>query len=386
MKNAIGEYIELTDKEKQRLWNNATFIFDANIFLKLYQITGDARKVFFDSLEKIKERIWMPYQTAYEFMKNRNKKILSINQEYNDLNKDIEDFIKKVALVFNISEGHQECCKYKKELEVWVEQHKAKNPLVKEASNDAILNQILDYFKNKVGKEFEDKDLQKIKEDGELRYKRHIPPGYKDANKALGEDFDNNKYGDLIFWKEILGFSKANKKDIIIITNDRKEDWWEIISGKTIGPRPELRKEFLQHSGQVFYMYTFDNFLKFSEKDVDAKIIDEVKSDAEDDKVWDEGSDNYYKRKFYFDVNIRDKRAKLKYLKSKLDYLYSEYNDLQEMAKSTHKYIYQSAAERKKMEIEVVEKNILIIRNEIRHLMIEEESLIKNTKTKECLK
>ena len=37
MKNAIREYLELKDEEKEELWNNAVFVFDTNVFLNLYR-------------------------------------------------------------------------------------------------------------------------------------------------------------------------------------------------------------------------------------------------------------------------------------------------------------------------------------------------------------
>lgn len=32
MKNAMREYIELKDQEKEELWNNAVFVFDTIVF------------------------------------------------------------------------------------------------------------------------------------------------------------------------------------------------------------------------------------------------------------------------------------------------------------------------------------------------------------------
>jgi hypothetical protein len=40
-----------------------------------------------------------------------------------------------------------------------------------------------------------------------------------------------------------------------------KEDWWQKVKGRTLGPRSELIAEFWEHSGQMFHMYLPDNFL-----------------------------------------------------------------------------------------------------------------------------
>lgn len=77
--------------------------------------------------------------------------------------------------------------------------------------------------------------LPAINGEGAARYEGRIPPGYQDRNKK-GESNDDdpdevraggaNRYGDLIFWKESLAHAKAvGAGGIIILTNDRKNDW-----------------------------------------------------------------------------------------------------------------------------------------------------------------
>lgn len=81
-------------------------------------------------------------------------------------------------------------------------------------------------------------------------------------------------------WKEIIGYAKSKKVDIIFVTHDQKEDWWNTSNGKTIGPRIELRKEFYEETGKVFHMYTMSSFLSFfignKGSSIDKATIDEV--------------------------------------------------------------------------------------------------------------
>lgn len=77
---------------------------------------------------------------------------------------------------------------------------------------------------------------------GAGRFVGSIPPGYQDRRKkgsgdnAKADDkaktggdaapADSNRYGDLVFWKELLDHAAAVKaRAIIIFTNDRKNDW-----------------------------------------------------------------------------------------------------------------------------------------------------------------
>lgn len=50
----------------------------------------------------------------------------------------------------------------------------------------------------------------------------------------------------------------------IFVTDDAKEDWWQIQGDRTIGPRPELIAEFRTECKQNFYMYSSAQFLKFA--------------------------------------------------------------------------------------------------------------------------
>lgn len=67
-------------------------------------------------------------------------------------------------------------------------------------------------------------------EEGQERYKKEIPPGFKDAKSKDGV----RKYGDLIIWKELLNFARTQSKDIVFITDDVKADWWESENEKRI--------------------------------------------------------------------------------------------------------------------------------------------------------
>ena len=125
-----------------------------------------------------------------------------------DLNKSVNEFIKKLE-----------------------EQNKKDFSV----SEDPILEEIISLFNANMGDDFVEKE--KILEEAERRIKDKIPPGYKDNDKDR-----NNKYGDYFLWKQILEYGSKIKKPVIFITSERKSDWWEIVSGKTIGLLPELKK------------------------------------------------------------------------------------------------------------------------------------------------
>ena len=90
MRDTIKEYIELSDKEKNDLWNTATFVFDTNVFLNLYRYSNKTRNQLIESFEWLKTRIWMPYQVASEFCKDRYSVIDEANKRFDNLSADAD--------------------------------------------------------------------------------------------------------------------------------------------------------------------------------------------------------------------------------------------------------------------------------------------------------
>ncbi|MCY9160064.1 PIN-like domain-containing protein [Bacillus atrophaeus] len=96
--------------------------------------------------------------------------------------------------------------------------------------------------------------------EGELRYRYKLPPGYEDATKD-GID----KFGDLIFWKQILNkSSNIENKYIILVTSDVKPDWFQKNKkNEVVSPREELLSEFNQlHTEKEMIIIPFEDFIE----------------------------------------------------------------------------------------------------------------------------
>jgi PIN domain-containing protein len=74
----------------------------------------------------------------------------------------------------------------------------------------------------------------------------------------------------------MIAKAKAEKRPIIFISDDAKEDWWWIHKGRKLGPRPELVEEFMAESDQDFHIYEFSQFLRFA-----ADRFPEIKANVE---------------------------------------------------------------------------------------------------------
>jgi hypothetical protein len=93
-----------------------------------------------------------------------------------------------------------------------------------------------------------------------------IPPGFSDSQKPAP-----SRYGDFLIWKQIIDLAKAEKKSVIFVTDDAKDDWWFKVNNRTFGPRPELVQEFFQEAATQFYMYPSDRFMEIAQQNLEIK-------------------------------------------------------------------------------------------------------------------
>jgi hypothetical protein len=275
MKNSFPEFYKLSEEEYVALWDGCIFAFDANVLLNLYRYSLETGDNLIALLKNFSDRIWIPHQFAFEYQKNRMKVIEDQRLRY----------MKSINSIVGELETAQSLLGYFYS-EMPVEFTKLKTDLLKSrdeypgcTSHDKVRDEVDILFKDKVGQRFSDEELGKILQEGKERYAKELPPGYCDADKKdEGDPTKTRKYGDLIGWKQMILKAKGDKKPLIFITSERKEDWWQKVSGKTVGPRHELLKEFNDETGQIFHMYDMERFLEYAKEKfkVDKKTIDEV--------------------------------------------------------------------------------------------------------------
>jgi len=274
MKEAFFEFYRLDKKKLKEIWENGLIVLDANALLDLYRYSAKTRNALLRILRKNKDRIWIPHQFALEYHINR----LDVVHDQEKAYKEVEGILEKSSA---------ELSKYAKHPFLKIVENKNKiESIVKKIKEieekhpdwfqeDKICDSITKLFKGKVGKPYNEKEAKEKYEEGAKRYENEIPPGYKDEKKGL------KKYGDLIGWFQIIDKAKEVKKHIILITGERKEDWWRKVAGKMIGPRCELIREIHDKAGVSLNIYSIKNFLEHAKpeyrKIIDNEVIEEVK-------------------------------------------------------------------------------------------------------------
>lgn len=287
MKTTFPGHFPPTSKDVDHLWESCLFTLDTNILLNLYRYSDATRNEFIKVLEAIQDRLWLPHRAAEEYFENRltvisqqekayDEAIKAINALQADLSNDrqhpflSDNLMQKLTQVFG---------------EVVGELTSTKGTHANRTSSDEIQKTIGDLFERRVGPPYSDKQLEAICGEAKARYARKVPPGYKDSGKdeeIHSAAANYRKYGDLILWRQIAERASEVKKSVIFVTDDKKEDWWLLSRGKTLGPRPELVEEFLNQTGQAFYMYQADRFLEYAAKLLKQKIAPESMDEIRD--------------------------------------------------------------------------------------------------------
>lgn len=265
------------ESELSLLWNECIFIVDANVLLNLYRYSSETRSELEKALTNIKEQIYIPHQAAKEFLRNRLSVTAGQAKEYTTAIKTINDLVKTLSSKDRhpfLSDKELPDFKVYSDNLINSLELQQKN-LIDKFSNDEILSFVEELFEGKTGSPYDESKLEEITKDGEIRYQKEIPPGYKDSKKESSGD-PYRKYGDLLVWKQTIDYSLNEKKSIILLTDDKKEDWWLEQSGRTIGPRPELIEEFCNETQQKFWMYSVDRFIQESAKISKTTVSDEI--------------------------------------------------------------------------------------------------------------
>ncbi len=281
MKDLFPGHFKESDKILREIWKTSLFVFDANILLNLYRYSDTTRSEFLRILDKIKDRAWLPHRAAEEYLNNRLTVIDQQEKSYDDTEKSIESlkrdlenarqhpFVSKGVMEKVNSVFDELCGELKKNKSI----HTAR------INNDEIKDSIAEIFENSVGLPYEKERMEQLIAEGEERYKQKIPPGFKDGSKAGDSEVFSEKcrkYGDLIVWTQVIDKASELGRGVVLITDDKKEDWWEKFKGKTVGPRPELVKEFKDRANQTFHMYQADSFLELARVNLGEQVSDEI--------------------------------------------------------------------------------------------------------------
>lgn len=287
MKTRFNWYFPPTDAEVDAIWRNGILTVDTNVLLDLYRYHERTRTSLIDSIGSFEGTRWLSHQASTEFVRNRTKVIISSEKTFKQASEEADklqahlhssigqlkgnriipaDVTEELAAAMNSAID-----RLRERIDV------AKREYPRFIQDDPVLARLAVLFENAVGEDFDDADIPGIRSTADERKSRKIPPGYLDKDKD-----GDRPYGDYYLWRQILEQGRRENRPIILVTSERSEDWWEIISGKTTGPRPEMLKEARAFVGHPVLIYQTDRFLELSlqrlHRPVNSEAIEEIRA------------------------------------------------------------------------------------------------------------
>jgi hypothetical protein len=289
MRKLFRGYYQPSSEEFKNLWENGSIVLDTNVILNFYRYSEKTSNDLFKTLRQFSDRLWIPYQVASEYQKNRLEVITSKKNAYDDiceifdqsknkLKSDLQRHGKHPFIEIKNIENKIES--FHSNMHKQIIGYKKKHPdLIK---NDSVRQKITELFDGKIGNNYSKEKLTEKYQEAKKRYDEKVPPGYLDEKDKKG----NEKYGDFIVWSQIIEKAKESQKPIIFVTDETYDDWWWKWNGETLGPRPELVQEIYSETGVLFYMYRPEQFIRYAgtylNQKVDSNTVKEIQKISEE--------------------------------------------------------------------------------------------------------
>lgn len=209
-------------------------ILDTNILAYLYKLHEAARQEFFawSDAAVLSERLAIPAWAASEYLSRVTGKNLESytpkSKEPTQIKKALENLHQTAALfvddeILRRTSFQGDRVAYINGFRAAIEELEKHLGVFKHQFDAGTIHQqIQDHLSTCIL----DSDLSSLcsraAHEGAARFEHRMPPGFKDGNK------DENPYGDLIIWYEILEKSNAASAQfpkVLFVTNDEKSDW-----------------------------------------------------------------------------------------------------------------------------------------------------------------
>ncbi len=286
LREAFPGHFRPTAEEFDRMWSEGMVVLDTNVLLNLYRYSPSTRAELLTVLLALEDKLFLPHQVGQEFLDRRlttirtqREKVSKLRVRVMGIHGEMETELRKVLRLRSgedLPEGLRDALQ-----EVppggygaLSERLEALEQELPRASNtpddDEVWTAVAGLVNGKVGPSYLEEDLRKAEEEAERRRNAKVPPGFKDQRP-----------GDYLLWRQTIDEAKRSRRPVVLVTDDRKEDWWWIDQGETIGPRRELIAEMRKEAGIPFYMYTPDRLMREARERLDVEVSDESISEAE---------------------------------------------------------------------------------------------------------
>lgn len=215
--------------------NDTHAYMDTSMAMWLTALGSNSRACFFDWAETLGDRLHVPAWTVQEFYRHHQNRTQpkNIAAKCAAVEKAIEELAAHMRIYADgpLVPGEPEVA-FMAELDAAREKMLEATRYARSWDYDAAAGETIEWLNARALKTTAVfKGFSDLKRRGSERYRHDVPPGFEDGRKG------KNRYGDLLFWEDVLADSLAQKaKTTVILTRDRKIDWFYSSLEAQVGP------------------------------------------------------------------------------------------------------------------------------------------------------
>ena len=261
MKSHFPGFYPLQSSDLDELIQNSVIVLDADVLFTFFALSESNLEHFFSFIEdsKVKRKLWMPYEIAWYYHQFMNDIILQQREHINSVLANLKrckDSIESTKHYPYVNTGLLQRLK-DVSTDIEVQCNEQRKRLSERLIHCSIKDRIDTLFAKKIGSFYQDAELNTIYLDGKSRASSNIPP-YCNERESQNSRL---KFHDLIVWKQMQGYAKEKKTNILFVTGRVKQGWYTIVEQKPVSPRQELVNEFYVKTKQRFYCVALSDFV-----------------------------------------------------------------------------------------------------------------------------
>ena len=267
-------------------------ICDTNVYLRIYDYSPEFAAFAIECLSSIKNSLLVTYTSHLEYKKHYMAKYAAAKTKIENYSKKLDEltasYKESIAKEFErINQYHfpdMDVLRASAEelidrLTTLFDDYYDNHELLVAVNDEYLkMDPIKSFFDSISGQVLSAYSLEKIYEicdEGQKRFKKQQPPGFKDKNKD-----GIRQYSDLILWNEVIDYCIQHKKNIVFVTDDVKADWWEVVENDD-GTTSKifhnlLTAEFQRKTGQEIIALTSNDLFSLVSADYGVSISDAI--------------------------------------------------------------------------------------------------------------
>jgi len=248
----------------ENIWNDCVLVIDTNVFINLLKYPENTYNTVLNIIKEYikQERFFVPYTVCEEVIKQLDSSLREVNSAYTTIDRKIDKLKSDISTLFHGLQNQtypiSDTEEVLKIIENYSNKMKTEISLKKEKQKDIKeLRKTISELLNNVGEPYSDNKKAEIIKELDYKYKKKTVPGWAD----LPSKEQDNKYNDGLIWYQTKDFAKEKNVNILFVTGDISEDWFNIENDKKRTQKQPIINDFMHDTNQIIHILPITDFI-----------------------------------------------------------------------------------------------------------------------------